>query len=299
MQQFDRDAAAFNRLCVEGNIEQAIELGLTTCYHGREKNDEPEEACLRDARTDLLTRSALLAQTTTLDEEADARLHALLERRVFNWLCDGEPLEAFLFAQLMPYGDAVFDTGFDRQAPLTLDEFMGCVAGRCAPGAQRSLTQERLDWLGAMADAVGREIWNRAQAILDNEPLRVGSRVVASGLRTERYNNLRGTLLKRQGQRWGVIFDGAREPKALRPENLDVALPPAWRFLPFPTPPIGKEYVRRNGLTRAPERCEICPGVVNFGEFDDAASEPKRVESYRRYLLRGECAHCLWRPVES
>ena len=77
-----------------------------------------------------------------------------------------------------------------------------------------------------MADAVGREIWNRVQAILDDEPLRVGSRIMASGLRTMRYNDLRGTLLKRQGQRWGVIFDGAREPKALKPENFDVALPP-------------------------------------------------------------------------
>ena len=77
-----------------------------------------------------------------------------------------------------------------------------------------------------MADAVGREIWTRVQAILEDEPLRVGCRVVASGLRSAQYNDSRGTLLRRQGQRWGVIFDGVRKPNALMPENLGVALPP-------------------------------------------------------------------------
>jgi hypothetical protein len=96
MQQFDRDAAASDQLCIKGDIVQAIELGVTACHHGKEKHDAPEASSLRDARADLLKRCILLAQTTSRDEDVDARLHALLERRIFNWLCKSHLLKVFL-----------------------------------------------------------------------------------------------------------------------------------------------------------------------------------------------------------
>ena len=290
MQQFDRDAAAFDRLVAEGDIGQAVKLGLQICRHNEKHNDKPEEASLRDARADLLTRCVLLAQTADPDEHTYARLYALLAKRVFSWLCDGDPFEASLCAGPLPYG-AALDTGFDGKSPMTIDDFMECIAGCRVPGAQRSLAQERYEWLGVMADAVGREIWNRIQTILEDKLLRVGCRVVASGLRRTQYNDLRGTLLRRQGQRWGVIFDGVREPKALRPENLDVAPLPAWRFHPLPMPPTGEDYVRRDGPTSVQERCEICPDG-GFEELAVDASEPGRVERYRRHLLHRGCTHC-------
>jgi hypothetical protein len=52
----------------------------------------------------------------------------------------------------------MFDTGSDRQAFPTLDEFIGCSAVHCAAGAQRILLQKRVHWFSAMADAVGQEI---------------------------------------------------------------------------------------------------------------------------------------------
>lgn len=72
------------------------------------------------------------------------------------------------------------------------------------------------------------------------DPLRIGARVVVSGLKKATYlNGKKATLTCKQGVRWGVIFDEGLNSKAVRPINLMVDEVPV-------------EYKARGAQRRAP-----------------------------------------------
>ena len=166
------------------------------------------------------------------------------------------------------------------------------------------------------------EMWRRTRAVAANDALRVGARVTARGLRRATHlNGEKGTLTRMQGDRWGVIFDGKSEPKALLPKHLKTTQ--LCHFQPCHMPPTDTEravayliYVGQSMTTMRPDvraRVELAwqfmrdgrvsstkcvdscvgNGNVNFAElyrlFDD---ENDRVKTFKEYFLSGLCARC-------
>ena len=220
MDRFDEQAAKFDRLLLEKKTEEAMELALVACTHFCENNPVPESPNLRDARSDLLAKCAFALPS---GHEYFPSIQCLLQRRIFNCLNGGRNHEeAILFPTLLPYGTGSFDTGYDRPAPLALEEYIDVIRSR---GEDRG-SLERLRWLRGKSKEVITEMHQRMMAVHGNEPLRVGARVVAHGLKNETYNGLKGTVTRKQGERRGVYFDGHGDtPKALKPSNLDPILP--------------------------------------------------------------------------
>lgn len=228
MDAFDRDAESFNRLCARGDIGDALKRCLTVCQHSR-REAAAEAPNLRDARADLLTKAVLLAQTVQgLDGDLDRQLYALLERRVFNWV--GTERELDLFGPLDIQGFDAFDNGYDHKVPVPLCDFCALIER----AAESETKPARCAWLQDRGGRMCREAWSRVRAVLDDQPLRVGARVVTRGLKDVRYNGLKGTLTRRQGSRWGVIFDDSCETRAVRPESLATKTA-EWRFRALPS----------------------------------------------------------------
>ena len=80
---------------------------------------------------------------------------------------------------------------------------------------------DHVAWLYETDAAVSAEIWLRFTS-MKPYTFRIGSRVYGVGLKkTVELNGQKGTITRRKGKRWGVLFDrDDTAPKALLPANL-------------------------------------------------------------------------------
>jgi len=220
MDRFDADMAMFNRMCVEYNIEDAMALCFSQCHHYRSDNAEKEDANLRDARADMLTKCILIAETTEcLSTDKTKELYALLEQRVCTWLSEDGTAELHSSVWLTNHNRKAFDDGFDFNPPKQFCQyFRECLH-------DTGLKSEQLEWLCIRRAQINKELWKRVHAVMQEDHLRVGGRVISHNLIDKRYDEVKCTLIRRHKDRWVVVFDGVSEPKAVRDTNLREACP--------------------------------------------------------------------------
>ena len=209
MDAFDAQDAIIGRLFRDGKTADAVKVSIVACRH---LGPEKEPPALRDARADLLTKVIMVQVHEGCEGEVATREEtALLERRVLNWLFQGKNVEAELFPTATPS----FDQGIDRPDHMT---FLQYINKHVEEG---TATSEHVAWLYETDTAVSAEIWCRFTSLKPNT-LRIGSRVYGVGLsKTVELNGQKGTVTRRKGKRWGVLFDrDDTTPKALLPANL-------------------------------------------------------------------------------
>ena len=221
MNSFDVQLAALDYLFDEGHTNDGLRAAVQMCRH---VGPLQESANMRDARADLLCKVIMYkifhgAQANVLSFPESA----LLDQKVYNWKY-GTLTEGKLF----PSAQTTFDS-HDPEPP-TLAEYIQKIKDRAST--------KNLKWLYQADKDVAIEIFSRMQALGD--PLRIGARVVVSGLKKATYlNGKKATLTRKQGVRWGVIFDEGLNSKAVRPINLMVDEGPV-------------EYKARGAQRRAP-----------------------------------------------
>jgi hypothetical protein len=123
----------------------------------------------------------------------------------------GKDVEAELFPTTTPS----FDQGIDQAEPMTLMQYINKhVEVGTALG-------DHVAWLYETDAAVSAEIWLRLTS-MKPYAFRIGSRVYGVGLKKAvELNGQKGTITRRKGKRWGVLFDrDDTTPKALLPANL-------------------------------------------------------------------------------
>ena len=209
MDAFDAQDAIVGRLFRDGKTADAVQEAILACRH---LGPEQEPPALRDARADLLIKIIMVQVHEGCDAEVATREEtALLDRRVLNWLFHGKNVEAELFPTTTPS----FDEGIDRAEPITLTQYINKqVEEGTASG------EHHVAWLYETDAAVSAEIWRRFTCVKP-DTLRIGSRVYGVGLRKAvELNGQKGTITRREGKRWGIIFDKDNTPKALLPANL-------------------------------------------------------------------------------
>ena len=326
MERFDEQAAQFERLLQEDAVEDAVGLCLAACAHYWENNEKPEPPNLRDARADLMARCTFVLP---LEHASFPVLQSLLQRRVFNWLNEGDE-EVVLFPSLLVGG---YDAGYDCSAPKPLEEYIHALASR----GDDEDASGRLTWLHQRSKQVIEEMHRRLHDVHAGEPFRVGARIAAHGLIKEKYNGQKGTLTCKRGSRWAVLFDNKSDtPKALKPSNLTPLILTSLRCDQCSNEPTAVEFVLaslictaqgmacegpqpaeiqtrmewawrslRVGCVVAP-RCSADPclgiGYVDIADFASGYAPVRHnlidcavadtAGKCRRYLLSGLCAKC-------
>ena len=209
MDAFDAQDAIVGRLFRDGKTADAVQEAIHACRH---LGPEQEPPALRDARADLLIKTIMVQVHEGCDAEVATREEtALLDRRVLNWLFHGKNVEAELFPTTTPS----FDEGYDRAESITLMQYINKQVEECTASGEHHVA-----WLYETDAAVSAEIWRRFTCVKP-DTLRIGSRVYGVGLRKAvELNGLKGTITRREGKRWGILFDKDSTPKALLPVNL-------------------------------------------------------------------------------
>jgi hypothetical protein len=204
MDAFDAQLAAVDQLFDEGHTDDGLRTAVQICRHA---GPQQESANMRDARADLLCKVIMYkilhgaqADVLSLPESA------LLDQKIYSWKY-GRTTEGKLFPGLQ----TTFDS-HDAEI-LTLAKYIQKVKDRAS--------SKHLKWLYQADKDVAIEIFSRMQTL--SEPLRIGARVVVSGLKKAIHlNGKKVTITRKQGLRWGVIFDECLNGKAVRPINLMV-----------------------------------------------------------------------------
>ena len=204
MDDFDAQLAALDQLFDEGHTDDGLRAAVQMCRHTGPQQEPPN---LRDARADLLCKVIMYkifhgaqADVLSLPESA------LLDQKIYSWKY-GRSAESKLFPGLQ----TTFDS--DDAEALTLAKYIQKVKDRAST--------KHLKWLHQVDGDVAIEIFSRMQTL--SEPLRIGARFVVSGLKKATHlNGKKVTITRKQGSRWGVIFDEHLNAKAVRPINLKV-----------------------------------------------------------------------------
>ena len=204
MDDFDAQLAALDQLFDEGHTDDGLRAAVQMCRHTGPQQEPPN---LRDARADLLCKVIMYkifhgaqADVLSLPESA------LLDQKIYSWKY-GRSAESKLFPGLQ----TTFDS--DDAEALTLAKYIQKVKDRAST--------KHLKWLHRVDGDVAIEIFSRMQTL--SEPLRIGARFVVSGLKKATHlNGKKVTITRKQGSRWGVIFDEHLNAKAVRPINLKV-----------------------------------------------------------------------------
>ena len=277
MDAFDAQDAIVGRLFRDGKTADAVQEAILACRH---LGPEQEPPALRDARADLLIKIIMVQVHEGCDGEVATREEtALLDRRVLNWLFHGKNIEAALFPTVTPS----FDEGIDRTEPMTLMQYINKhVEEGTASG------EHHVAWLYETDAAVSAEIWRRFTC-MKPDTLRIGSRVYGVGLRKAvELNGQKGTITRREGKRWGILFDKNNTPKALLPANLR-AKPENPQ--PSPHPHMSAEQTMHL-LREATDWIEAQPNAPLRHDIQ------RRIRLARQVLVGGACPVKCGEPLE-
>ena len=132
---------------------------------------------------------------------------------------------------------------------------------------------------------------------------------MAKELKTQSLNGAQGTLTRRQGKRWGVIFDDEEcGCKALQPKNIQTeehdSSHNVLAYLLYSadqmtekSPEIQQRidealrYVEDGGIAAC--QCASCSKDVDFADMYESTEDPKvRVRKLSTYLMKGKCDSC-------
>jgi len=204
MDSFDASFVEVDRLFCEGNPEEGLRAAIDACHHG---GPEPEAPNLRDARSDMLAKVMMYRiHAGAGDELLDTPESGMLDRRIYGWLYSAGT-EIKLFPSSAGEG---YDRGYDEDEPLSLANYIRKLGGG---------SSKHVAWLRRADKALSAETSARFLNISD--PYRVGARVLAEGLKkAAEFNGQKATVTRKQGQRYGVIFDQGLHCKAVRAANL-------------------------------------------------------------------------------
>lgn len=196
---FLQQSADVERLLIEGDVEGSIATTVLACF--QENGNEPP--WLRDIRSNLLGSALVCLSALHLADNhmyGIAILHGLLDRRLFNWLHNGDSrIEAVRFPTLFTANEDLYDGGCDAEWQFGLRDFLQ--ASGPSTGAYSK-------WLSERAQAVDAEKQKRTTDIASTHTLRIGMCVRAVGLQKATHlNGKLGVITSKLGERRGVIFD--------------------------------------------------------------------------------------------
>ena len=263
---FLEDSADIERLLSQGDVEGAI---VTTVLASTQESGV-EEPWLRDARSNLL--GSVLVYLSTLDITDDmmlgvTALHGLLERRIFNWINNGDgSIEAVLFPTLFANGGE-YDGGFDADWQHSVQNFLR-VSG--------PFPEDYKKWLDDKAFQVTIAKEKRIIYIAGLQVFRIGQCVRAEGLRTATQLNIQlGVITHVLGNRRAVIFPDIDGVKAVKISNL--------RPVSLVTAPVDRNS--RNYQMVEPKTATWSSGGEALGNFRDAVAWAKKEEFDRADVL--------------